>query len=122
MTPENPVCPDGYGCAAKSETTIKEILESVLKKLDYIEMKINHITPVYPPSKDMYHMSSTKCGRCGMEWKGAMGYVCIQPGCPVQMQITSQISTFTGDFNIESADPDKRTWYYDGDETKRSKE
>jgi hypothetical protein len=45
--------------------------------------------------------------------------------CPVQVKVNSQtynVSTSTGDFNIESLDPDQRTWYYDGDGTKRRKE
>jgi hypothetical protein len=43
----------------------------------------------------------------------------------VQFKVTSQtynISTSIGDFGVESLDPDQRTWYYDGDGTKRRKE
>jgi hypothetical protein len=85
-------------------------------------MKINRISTVQPVYPTTPSLRGTTCAKCGMRWEGVMGYVCIQLGCPVQMQVTSQISTFTGDFNIESPDPDQRTWYYDGDGTKRRKE
>lgn len=97
----------------------KETLEKILKKLDDIEMKINRVQPIYPTTPSL---RGTTCAKCGMRWEGAMGYVCIQPGCPVQMQVTSQISASTSDFDIESPDPDKRSWYYDGEGKKRRKE
>jgi hypothetical protein len=56
-----------------------------------------------------------------MKWQGVMGYVCAQSDCPVQLKVTSQTYN-TSNFNIESPDPDQRTWYYDGDGTKRRKE
>jgi hypothetical protein len=98
----------------------KETIEKILKKLDDIEVKINRI-PVVQPVYPTYLGSPNTCSKCGMRWEGVMSYYCSNPGCPVQMQVTSQISTSTGDFNIESPDPDKRTWYYDGDGTKRKK-
>lgn len=116
-----PYCPEGYGCTVEGPTT-RELFDEVMKRLDDIDMKINRIPPVYPTTPTGPSLGGTTCAKCGMRWEGAMGYVCIQPGCPVQMQVTSQISTSTSNFNIESPDPDQRTWYYDGDGTKRRKE
>lgn len=28
------------------------------------------------------------CGKCGMKWAGAMGYVCPDSHCPVQVKVT----------------------------------
>jgi hypothetical protein len=123
-TPENPVCPEGHGCSLKiQEPTIVEILERILKRLDAIEMKINRIQPVYPTAPVPPRLNSTVCSKCGMEWKGVMGYVCSRNDCPVQVKVTSQTyNTSTTSFDIESLDPDQRSWYYDGDGTKRKKE
>jgi hypothetical protein len=87
-------------------------------------MKINSIPSIYsiPSTPSRKSITSTSCGKCGMKWEGAMGYVCSQFDCSMQLQVTSQVSTSTVDFNIESPDPDKRTWYYDGDGTKRRKD
>lgn len=127
-TPENPVCPKGYGCSETlPESSVKELLDEVLKRLETIEMKINRVTPVppvYPINPDPL-IEVTKCYKCGMEWKGVMGYVCSDMYCPVQVRTTSQtynVSTSTGPFDIESLDPAEKSWYYDGDGTKRKKE
>lgn len=121
-----PYCPEGYGCTVEGPTT-KELFDEVFRRLDEIEMKINRIPPVYPinPNPDPNYWASTKCSKCGMEWKGAMGYVCPSTDCPIQPKVTFQsynISTSTGTFDIESLDPDQRSWYYDGDGTKRKKD
>lgn len=121
-----PYCPEGYGCAA--EPTIKELFDEVMKRLDDIEMKINRIPqvqPVYPTTPVTPSFGTTICSRCGMKWEGAMGYVCPDTYCPVQLKVTSQtynVSYTTGSFDIESPDPDERSWYYDGDGTQRKKE
>jgi hypothetical protein len=110
----------------------KEIIETfdrILEKLDRIEKLVNEQNApyVYPSTPDPYpnHFGgSTTCSKCGMEWKGVMGYVCSTYECPVQMQVTSHSVSYTGPtqtFNVESLDPDQRSWYYDGDGTKRQK-
>ena len=122
-----PCCPEGYGCNVEGPTT-RELFDEVFKRLDSIEMKINHIAsvqPAYPTTRPSPSLGPTICSKCGMKWQGVMGYVCAQSDCPVQLKVTSQtynVSTSTSDFNIESLDPDQRTWYYDGDGTKRRKE
>lgn len=128
-----PYCPEGYGCKSISEDLRQiEILERILDKLDRLEKVINKDpVPQYPPTKpypDPQWSSATKCSKCGIEWKDVMGYVCHRIDCPVQPKVTS-ISTSvpyqtynSSDFEIESLDPDKRFWYYDGDGTKRRKE
>lgn len=34
------------------------------------------------------YTTSLVCYECGMEWKGAMGYVCSNQKCPVQPKVT----------------------------------
>lgn len=103
----------------------KETLEKILEKLDTLEMMINRvqpIQPIYPSTPRPPSLTPTTCSKCGMVWQGVMGYVCSQSDCPVQFKVTSQISTPTGGFNIESLDPGQRSWYYDGDGNKRHKD
>lgn len=119
-----PYCPEGYGCTVEGPST-RELFDEVMRRLDAIEMKINRIQPIVPTYPTNPYSNVTKCHKCGMEWKGVMGYVCSDMYCPVQVRTTSQtynVSTSTGPFDIESPDPDKRSWYYDGDGTKRRKE
>lgn len=126
-----PYCPEGYGCTVEGPTT-RELFDEVLKRLDAIEMKINRIQPIVPTSPVAPSLSPTVCAKCGLKWDGAMGYVCASPDCPFQSKTTSisytgpdlqsyNISTSAGQFDIESLDPDERSWYYDGDGTKRRK-
>ena len=57
-----------------------------------------------------------------MIWKGVTGYVCASQDCPVQVKVGWQTYNTSGvSFDIESLDPDQRSWYYDGDGTKRKK-
>ena len=117
-----PCCPEGYGCTVEGPTT-RELFDEVLKRLDSIEMKINRVQPIFPTPPAPPRLNSTVCSKCGMEWKGVMGYVCPRNDCPVQVKVTSQTyNTSTTSFDIESLDPAERSWYYDGDGTKRSKE
>lgn len=85
-TPENPVCPEGYGCNVKlSEPTIKELFDEVLRRLDAIEMKITGIqpiVPILPTTRENF----TKCSKCGKIWSGVEGYVCGNHDCPVQVR------------------------------------
>ena len=117
-----PHCPEGYGCTAEGPS-IKELFDEVIRRLDVIDMKIRSIPPVYPtPTIDL---NSKKCSKCGMVWTGVMGYVCPSQDCPVQLKTSWQTyntSGVTGSFDIGSPDPDQRSWYYDGDGTKRKKE
>jgi ribosomal protein L37E len=134
-----PYCPEGYGCTVEGPTT-REIFDEVFKRLDKIEKKIETLRPVTPPpTQPIYptspvppELNKTVCSKCGMEWKGAMAYVCSSIDCPIQPKVMSistdaawqtyNISSTTGPFDVESLDPDERSWYYDGDGTKRRKE
>ena len=107
----------------------KKLFNEVMKRLDNIEMKINRIPvvqPVYPTTPPAPSLGTTICAKCGMKWKGSMGYACLgyvcpSSDCPMQFKVTSQTYN-TSNFGVESLDPDQRTWYYDGDGTKRRKE
>jgi hypothetical protein len=123
----DPCCPQGYGCMVDGPTT-RELFDEIMKRLDNIEMKISRISPVqpvYPTRPTAPSLGPTICSKCGMKWEGIMGYNCYLIDCPVQPKVTSQtynVSYTTGNFDIESLDPAERTWYYDGDGTKRKKE
>lgn len=119
-----PYCPEGYGCTAEGPAT-RKMFDEVLKRLDAIEMKINRVQPIAPPPHVTPDLGTTICSKCGMKWKGVMGYSCFLQDCPVQLKTTSQTNNASHtheSFDIESLDPDQRSWYYDGDGTKRSKE
>ena len=101
---------------------LQEQIDQVLKRLDDIEMKINRVQPIFPTAPVPPRLNSTVCSKCGMEWKGVMGYVCSSQDCPVQVKVGWQTyNTIDVSYDIESLDPAKRSWYYDGDGTKRSK-
>ena len=68
-----PYCPEGYGCTVEGPST-RELFDEVFKRLDDIEMKINRIQPIYPTAPVPPHLNSTVCSKCGVEWKGLMGY------------------------------------------------
>ena len=106
--------------------------DEYIRRLDKIERDIEWIIqyllktnePSSPPPyvPPVTPKASTICSKCGMKWEGVMSYYCSSINCPVQYTATSQVSYATGTFDVESLDPDKRTWYYDGDGTKRLKE
>lgn len=105
--------------------------EEYIRRLDKIERDIRWIIqylmkqdrsiqppPYVPPSAKL-----TTCSKCGVDWDGAMGYACTRSDCVMQFKATwSFNSTSAKAFDVESLDPDQRTWYYDGDGTKRKKE
>jgi hypothetical protein len=101
---------------------IEQKLVEIIERLDQIEMKINRIQPVVPTYPTTPNLGDYKCFKCGMVWSGVMSYHCSNIDCPVQVKVTSQTYNTTSNYDIESPDPDKRTWYYDGDGTKRKKE
>ncbi len=86
-----------------------------------IEIKINCIQPVTPIYPKTPSLGDYKCLKCGMVWSGVMSYVCSNMNCPVQVKVTSQTYNETPKYDIESLDPDQRSWYYDGNGTKRKK-
>jgi hypothetical protein len=104
-----------------NEPTISEMFEEVLRRLDTIERKLKEKDI---PDLGNTKLGSTRCLKCGMVWDGIMSYYCADMNCPVQYKTTAyNISTTTSTlFDVESLDPDQRTWYYDGDGTRRKKE
>lgn len=106
--------------------------EEYMAKLDKLQRDVDWIIsyllkmnvsiqppPFIPPSTKL----TSVCSQCGVEWIGAMGYVCTRSDCVMQFKATwSSNSTSAKAFDVESLDPDQRTWYYDGDGTKRRKE
>jgi hypothetical protein len=67
---------------------LQEQIWELQVQLNRLEMKLDRV--MYQPTIEPYS-GGTTCAKCGIRWEGAMAYVCIQPGCPVQMQVTRQI-------------------------------
>ncbi len=78
----------------ENEPSLSDLLRQVLKRLDDIEMQIRAVPPVYPINP--YPQTTTKCGKCGMEWKGSMAYYCSDGHCPIQPKVTSSIVGVSG--------------------------
>lgn len=81
---------------------IKEILESILDRLDQLESILDRLdqlenvldnTPVgtepvpFPPPY-FPPQGKVTCPKCGLDWSGIMGYVCSSSDCPMQMVVT----------------------------------
>ncbi len=116
-----PYCPSGYGCSTESKDTSDDVakigkdLEELKRDVAWIiQYLLKQNKPVSPPPS----LGDYKCFKCGMVWKGVMSYYCSNIDCPIQVKVTSQ----TSNYDIESLDPDRRTWYYDVNGTKRKKE
>jgi hypothetical protein len=133
--PRNAYCPEGYGCRSDNSKTdiaeIKKNVEELKRDIAWIvQYLLKQNEPISPPPfvPTMPSLGDYKCFKCGMTWSGtAMSYYCSNIYCPIQVKVTSQtyntpITSVPGDFGIESPDPAKRSWYYDGDGTKRKKE
>lgn len=45
-------------------------------------------TSPYPDFWDLPLSQSVQCPQCGMEFKGAVGYVCYKDGCPIFLRAT----------------------------------
>ena len=43
--------------------------------------------PTTPPTIPNWP-NKVYCPKCGMEWSGVMGYVCMDQSCPIQMKVT----------------------------------
>jgi hypothetical protein len=113
----------------KNKRQSTELLEEILETLRDIKRSLDELSgpqiPVYPPARPAYPPylgSATTCPKCGMVWEGVMSYSCMHSDCPVQYRVTWDYpSATTGQFSVESLDPAERSWYYDGDGTRRSK-
>lgn len=63
----------------KIERDIEWIIQYLLKKDHPLQI------PPYNPS--------TICPKCGMNWDGIMGYVCMNQPCPIQPSSTLSVSS-----------------------------
>ncbi len=95
-------CPDGYGCAddENQQNDIAEKLEDISDRLDNLERDVRWLVqyvmqlnrplqpPPYIPNPVPTQLDSTTCSTCGMLWSGAIGYVCLNQNCPIQMKVT----------------------------------
>jgi hypothetical protein len=96
----------------------------ILKRIEQLErelaeLKQQNITSYPIPTLDP---KVTICPKCGMRFEGAMAYWCPRTDCPIQIKTTMQVSYSTVEFQVESLDPDERSWYYDGYGCRRKKE
>lgn len=75
------------------EPTTKELFDEVMKRLDRIEERIRGIPVATGNTWNLDPLFGiTKCWKCGLEWKGTMGYVCSNAACPIQPKVTSSIT------------------------------
>jgi hypothetical protein len=102
-----------------NEPTMTEMFEEVLRRLDAIERKLKEKDI---PDLGATTLGSSRCLKCHMVWDGVMSYYCADMDCPHKTTAYSISTTASTLFDVESLDPDQRTWYYDGDGTKRRKE
>lgn len=75
------------------EPTTKELFDEVMKRLDRIEERIRGIPVATVNTWNLDPLFGiTKCWKCGLEWKGPMGYVCLNAECPIQPRVTSSVT------------------------------
>lgn len=99
--PNDAFCPSGYGCASEKVDTTEEKLDEISKRLEKIERDVSWIVrymlardsrpspPPYIPNPTVPNWpNKVYCPKCGMEWSGVMGYVCMDQSCPIQMKVT----------------------------------
>lgn len=67
-------------------------------KIDKWVKKDQEIDP-FDPYKDIQRLYQYRCGVCGMEMSGAMGYVCPRFNCPGRVTCTIGTSTFLTERN-----------------------
>ena len=72
---------------------LQEQIYELQVQMRELEMKLDRVTnaPLVDPI-ELLDSNTKKCTKCGMVWKGVMGYVCAQSDCPVQMKVTSSIT------------------------------
>ena len=63
-------------------------LQSQVKDL---EAKLERIMTQPPIEPYQAYGDIITCSKCGMVWKGTMGYVCTDLKCPVQMKMIVQL-------------------------------
>jgi hypothetical protein len=69
---------------------IEEKLTEISNRLDRIERDLLRITQILRDQDSHQHeqqqpfVHQTKCSLCGLDWKGVMGYVCLNQYCPIQ--------------------------------------
>lgn len=95
---EEAECPVGTGCntiSEKSDTSIQDKLNEILRRLEQIEKSIldqpvvqypsyPYPTTPFPPP----YIPSNSCAKCGIALEGVMGYVCSDKNCPTFMKVT----------------------------------
>jgi hypothetical protein len=121
------------------EDRLKNIERDLSWIIQYL-MKMHE--PISQPPyvlKDKYRVWPTKesltsgtCSLCGVVWQGTMSYSCNRIDCQMQVRGSFAIKTETSAsgqyqthnqiFDIESLDPDKRSWRYDGHGIRRSRD
>ena len=77
--------------------TIQKQLQDLLNRVEQLQMEntllridINTIKSegCWRYVENPTHTHKTTCSTCGMVWEGAMGYVCSNLNCPVQLKVT----------------------------------
>ena len=63
-------------------------LESKVERLLEEINQWKNTRPVPVPLYDPINNTDNRCSKCGIDWSGAIGYVCSDSNCPMQFKVT----------------------------------
>lgn len=69
------------------ERDLSWIIQYLLKRDQPIQPP-PYIPNSFPTIPTLTWPDKTYCSKCGMNWSGAMGYVCNDQKCPIQLKTT----------------------------------
>jgi hypothetical protein len=81
----------------KIQSDVEDIKRDVALIIQYLLKKDepNPIPPYvpYPPNDIDPYFGVTRCQKCGMEFRGVMGYVCADTHCPTGRGVSKIVTT-----------------------------
>lgn len=87
-----------------STEELEEMIRHLQTRMVYLEGRVAQLEsgryphqPIWPTTPPGWYPPTnngggTRCVKCGMVWKGVMGYVCPDTYCPVQLKTTCTTS------------------------------
>lgn len=83
----------------KIQSDVEQIKRDVAWIIQYLLKKDEPVQPApyvpYPPNDIDPYMGITKCSKCGMEFRGPVGYVCADIHCPTFLKPYSGLSSIS---------------------------